>query len=104
MRHPEIPLVSAEEFAAVAAAVEQMFGSKTVERVFQAHGFSEQLITDPSLKLPNAEYMRFLEACARQTGQPLFGAMIGDAVALSELGTYGAYVTAPASQLLAHCT
>ena len=97
MTHPEFPFVSAQEFAAVADTVAEMFGHSVVKRVFRVHGFSERILTDPELQLPNAEYMRFLEACARETGKPLFGAMIGESLAFSDLGTYGAYVTAATS-------
>jgi hypothetical protein len=37
--------------------------------------------------------MRFFEAVARETKQPLIGAIIGQNVLLSELGLYGRYIT-----------
>jgi AraC-like DNA-binding protein len=62
-----------------------------------SNGFSKKLLTEPNLLLLNSEYMRFLEACARQTNQPLFGAIIGDNVPFFDLGTYGTYVTEASS-------
>lgn len=95
--NPNIPMVSAPEFTAVATAVAAMFGQPALARVFRRHRFSERILTDPSLQLPNAEYMRFLEAAARETRQPLLGAMIGDGVPFSELGLYGRYVSSAAT-------
>ncbi len=88
-----IPMVSASEFAAIARAVDEMFGHTISRRVFSDHGFSEMLLHDPTMQLPNTEYMRFLEACARVTGEPIFGAKIGSAVPFCDLGLYGQYVT-----------
>ncbi len=93
MPNPMIPMVSASEFAAIAGAVDQMYGRALTRRVFTEHGFSERLLQDPSMQLPNAEYMRFLETCARVTGEPIFGAKIGSAMQFSDLGLYGQYVT-----------
>ncbi len=88
-----IPMVSASEFKAITDAVQEMFGKNTVTQVFRRHGFLESIMTDMSLQLPNAEYMRFLEAVARETNQPLLGAILGNSVPFSELGLYGRYVT-----------
>lgn len=93
MPNPMIPMVSASEFAAIASAVDEMFGHALTRRVFSAHGFSEILLQDPTMQLPNTEYMRFLETCARVTGEPIFGAKIGNAVPFADLGLYGQYVT-----------
>jgi AraC-like DNA-binding protein len=88
-----IPMVSSSEFKAVADAAKELFGKRAVTRVFRRHGFSESILTDTSFQLPNAEYMRFLEAAARETNQPLLGAILGSSVPFSELGPYGHYVT-----------
>ncbi len=45
MAHPEIPLVTAQEFAAVADGIAELFGQKAVERVFRDHGFSERIFS-----------------------------------------------------------
>ena len=97
MAHSNIQLVAAQEFAAIYNVATELLGQKVVERVFRNHGFSKKLLTEPNLLLLNSEYMRFLEACARQTNQPLFGAIIGDNVPFSDLGTYGTYVTEASS-------
>lgn len=94
MPHPEIPMVSAAEFSAIAGAVDDLFGAEATHEVFARHGFSELLLKDLTMQLPNAEYMRFLETCARVTGEPLLGAIIGDRVGFEELGLYGRYVRA----------
>ena len=96
-------MVSGTEFAAISAAVSEMFGSEATSEVFNRYGFSDQLLRDPSFQLPNAEYTRFLEACARVTGEHLFGAKIGDSVPFSELGLYGGYVTAAPTLSIALC-
>lgn len=93
MPSPHIPVVRALEFAAIAAAVETLFGAEVVDTVFKQHGFSIALLSEPDLQLPNVEYVRFLEACARESGKPLLGAMIGNSVAFAELGLFGRYVT-----------
>lgn len=93
MPNPMIPMVSASEFAAIASAVDEMFGHALTRRVFSEHGFSERLLQDQSMQLPNAEYMRFLETCARVTREPIFGAKIGSTVQFADLGLYGQYVT-----------
>jgi hypothetical protein len=59
-----VPMVSASEFKAITDAVEEMLGKNAVAQVFRHHGFSESIMTDMSLQLPNAEYMRFLEDVA----------------------------------------
>jgi AraC-like DNA-binding protein len=97
LAHTNIQLVAAQEFAAICNIATELFGQKAVERVFRNHGFSKRLLTEPDLLLLNSEYIRFLEACARQTNQPLFGAIIGDNVPFSDLGTYGTYVTEASS-------
>jgi len=103
MPHKDIPMVSGTEFAAISAAVSEMFGSEATSEVFNRYGFSDQLLHDPSFQLPNAEYTRFLEACARVTGEHLFGAKIGDSVPFSELGLYGRFVTAAPTLSIALC-
>lgn len=101
MSHPEIPMVSAAEFAAIVATVNAQFGAEATQKVFERHGFAKALLKDPTTQLPNAEYMRFLEACARVTGEHLLGAKIGDGVSFSELGLYGKYVSAAPSLAIA---
>lgn len=98
---PEMPVVSASELAAIADVVSETFGSHTLDAVFEQNGFSAELLRDPVRVFSNAEYMRFLEACARESGQPLLGAMIGDATPFSELGLYGRYVVSAPSLPLA---
>lgn len=90
-------MVRASEFIAVANAIGGMFGERTVKRVFQRNGFSKRILTEPSLLLPNAEYMRFIEATAREIKQPLLGAMLGNSIPFSGLGTYGRYVASSAT-------
>jgi AraC-like DNA-binding protein len=90
-------MVSSSEFSAVVNAVAAIFGQPAVARVFRRHSFSERILTDPSLQVSNAEYMRFLEAAARETKQPLLGAMLGDGVPFAELGLYGRYVSSAAT-------
>ncbi|MEH6834016.1 MULTISPECIES: AraC family transcriptional regulator [Falsihalocynthiibacter] len=93
MSHLAIPMVSAAEFAAVAAAVDAQFGVEATHKVFSQYGFSRKLLDEPEMQIANTEYMRFLEACARVTCEPLLGAKIGDSVPFSDLGLYGQYVS-----------
>lgn len=93
MTHPEIPLLSAREIIPVAQLVAEHYGAEAVDNIFSKYGFSKRILNDPDMNVPNAEYVRFLEACARQTGQPFFGAVIGGELSFSELGTFGNYVT-----------
>ncbi len=90
---PKIPLVSVQEFISIAEGIAELFGQPTHDRVFRNHGFSRSLLTRPELMFPNVEYMRFLEACARESSSPLLGVMIGESVPFRSLGPFGAYVT-----------
>lgn len=101
MSHTDIPVVSAAELAVIAAIVGDLYGKKTIEAVFKRHDFPESILSDPSLKIPNVQYLGFLEACSREAGEPLLGAIIGSRAQFAELGPYGRYVTSAPSLRLA---
>jgi len=69
----EIPLVSTQDIVSLAAIVEDLSGSRTVNRAFRTQGLPENF--------------------ARLTGVPNFGVMIGELSPFAELGEYGRYVT-----------
>lgn len=99
--HSEIPLLSAREIISVAHLITESYGADVIEDIISRHGFSRRILTDPDMQVPNAEYVRFLEACARHTAQPLFGAMLGENLSFSDLGTFGNYVTSASTIAIA---
>ncbi len=101
MSHTEIPVVSAAELAVIAAIVGICMGRKRSRRYSSATIFPSLILSDPSLKIPNVQYLGFLEACSREAGEPLLGAIIGSRAQFAELGPYGRYVTSAPSLRLA---
>ncbi|AXI56437.1 HTH-type transcriptional regulator VirS (plasmid) [Pseudoseohaeicola sp. NH-UV-7] len=98
MRNAEISLVSGEEVSAIVGLMEDLLGTDSIEEVLQAGGFSSRWKSDADAYLPNAEYVRLLELVARQSNQPLLGAILGDALPFAELGSFGRYaMSAPTS-------
>lgn len=92
MRNSEISLVSAGEVTAIVGLMEGLLGYQTIEQVLQTGGFSARWKSDADAHLPNGEYVRLLEAVARQSNQPILGAILGDILSFAELGPVGRYV------------
>ena len=89
----EIPLVSTQDIVYLAATVEDLSGSRTVDRAFRIQGLPDRLRHDVRSFIPNTEYIKLIENFARLTGLPNFGVMIGELSPFAELGEYGRYVT-----------
>jgi len=89
----EVPLVSTQDVVSLAAIVEDMSGSRTVNRAFRIQGLPDRLRHDVTSFIPNTEYIKLIENFARLTGLPNFGVMIGELSPFAELGAYGRYVT-----------
>ena len=95
MRNPADPLVALmerDEVSAIVSAISELIGANAVEKVLKQHQKLYGIEIFSNRLIPNATYVQFLEACARESGQPLLGAMIGHHVAFSDLGDFGAYV------------
>ncbi|MGR3662182.1 MAG: AraC family transcriptional regulator ligand-binding domain-containing protein [Paracoccaceae bacterium] len=93
MANSEIPFVSTREIVTLAAIVQDISGSKTVNRAFRMQGLPDRLRHDVNSFIPNTEYVKLLENFARLTGLQYFGVMIGELCLFAEMGAYGRYVT-----------
>ena len=88
----KIPLVSSEDFIAIAEILESLEGNLTVEKVFRRQGLPRDLRHRPSLFYLNIELIKFIEAAARQSGLEYFGLIAGSMYKFSDLGLFGKYV------------
>jgi hypothetical protein len=93
MGHAIIPLIRTSEVMVIADLIAGHVGRETLDLVFSEHGFYQSVFSGPSTTIANAEYVSFLEACARVAGRPLLGAETGNALAFEMIGLYGRYVT-----------
>jgi len=89
----EIPLVCTQDIVSLAAIVEDLSGSRTVNRAFRIQGLPDHIRHDVRSFIPNTEYIKLIENFAQLTGVPNFGVMIGELSPFAELGEYGRYVT-----------
>lgn len=74
MGRATIPLIRTSEVMVLTDLIAAHVGRETLDLVFSEHGFSRSVFSDPSTTVSYAEYVRFLEACARVAGRPLLGA------------------------------
>ena len=80
----------AAAFGPIADMIELKGGS--VSRVFQSVDLPEALLESPSTPLPLVEQHRVLNAAAQETGDPLFGADLGQRVSVNNLGAFSAWI------------
>ncbi|MEW6438305.1 MAG: AraC family transcriptional regulator ligand-binding domain-containing protein [Pseudomonadota bacterium] len=64
----------------------------SVSRVLKEIDLPLALLEQPDLIIPLREQFRFLERAARRTGDPYFGARLGQVVRAPKLSAYGAWV------------
>lgn len=68
-----------------------------IDRVLRDVDLPFALIEEPDILVPLREQFRFLERAARETGDPCFGARLGQAVSSPSLSAYGAWVCSAAT-------
>jgi len=66
----------------------------SIDRVLRDVDLPFVLLEQPEIVVPLREQFRFLERAARDTGDPYFGARLGQAVKSPALSAYGAWVCA----------
>ncbi|MGE0023926.1 MAG: AraC family transcriptional regulator ligand-binding domain-containing protein [Hyphomicrobium sp.] len=69
----------------------------SVARVLKDVDLPFALLEQPELLVPLREQFRFLERAARETGDPCFGARLGQVVRMANLSAFGAWVCAAES-------
>lgn len=74
----------------IASFVEGRGGS--IGRVFQSVELPLALLDRPDLPLPLGEQFKVLSEAGRSTGDPFFGASLGQAVSIKNLGPFGNWV------------
>lgn len=79
----------------IAEFMERQGGS--ISRVLSEVDLPFALIEQPEIVIPLREQFRFLERAANETGDPHFGARLGQAVKSPDLSAYGAWVCSAAT-------
>lgn len=74
----------------ISAFMDRQGGS--ISRVFKNSGLPLAVLDQPDLIVPLREQFRFLEKAARDTGDPYFGARLGQVVKGKDLSGFGAWV------------
>lgn len=80
----------ASSLGPIADFMERQGGS--ISRVLRDVDLPFALLEQPEIVVPLREQFRFLERAARETGDPYFGARLGQAVKAPDLSAYGAWV------------
>jgi Arabinose-binding domain of AraC transcription regulator, N-term len=65
----------------------------SVSHVLQTVDLPFALLERPEILVPLREQFRLLDACARETGDPCFGARLGQHVKISNLSAFGKWVS-----------
>lgn len=89
----QIPLVSSQDFVSIAEILGELEGNASVDKVFRHQGLPQNLRHQAELFYPNAELIKFIENCARQSGADFFGLTVGSMYGFADLGLFGEYVT-----------
>lgn len=80
----------ASSLGPIASFMDRQGGS--IARVLSDVDLPFALLEQPEIVVPLREQFRFLERAAKETGDPYFGARLGQAVASPRLSAYGAWV------------
>lgn len=85
-------VVSVAALAGVSDLVREAFGGRVLERANHAAMIDIETIEDEDCFIPHATMTTFLDAIARQTGEPDLGLMAAPHLSLARYGLWGAYV------------
>lgn len=64
-----------------------------IARVFERVDVPIGILNEPDLPLPLAEQFKVLQSAARETGDPFFGARLGQLVRIEQLSAFGKWVS-----------
>jgi len=92
MAHRECGFTRASSLGPIAGFVREQGGS--IARVFRQADLPLQIIEAPETLVPLKEQFRLLHRAARETGDPEFGARLGQNVRVQNLGAFGSWVSA----------